>query len=227
MINNISLKDKCEVVTQKDGYRFVGVKVSTTDVKIFFPLGYQLPKSDDEVRKDIFNLLDIINKFRAKEDYFVPNNTLKSSNNIYFPLNSFIEVLKYYMENGYYMENEFKYSTRNRGKINWSKTIKNQKPLFQEDSEETSYPFYLSFTVRESDVNLNNEVTNIHKYCVYESFEKIGWLFTSYVPPKPNVIFNEMKFLTILRKELCSQLFRVHLIQFCQGILKKVNCNIL
>ena len=203
MNHDISLKDKCEIATQEEGNRFVGVKVSITDVKIFFPLGYQLPKSDEEIHTDIFNLLNILNLFKAKNDYLIPHSSFKSQKKLNFPLNSYIEVINYYMENGYYIENEYAYSTKSKGKINWAKTIKNQKPLLQEDfKNKRTYPLYLSFTVKELNTNLNNDITNIHKYCVFESFEKIGWLFTSHIPPKPIEKFNEMKFLSVLHKKL-------------------------
>ena len=203
MTNNFHLKDKCEIVTQEDGNRFVGIDFNEKNIKISFPLGYQLPETDDLIRSDIFNLLTILYRFNEDKEYLIQNNIQFSSNNVNFPLNSFMEVINYYMKNGYYMEREFIFKTKDRGKINWSRTIKNQNPLFQENSEgNILYPIYLSFTVRESNLNMNNEITNIHMYCVYESFEKLGWLFTTYMPPKPNVSFNENRFLNVLYEKL-------------------------
>lgn len=203
MINNFSLRDKCEIATQEEENRFVGIKFKNNTVKIFFPLGYQLPKTDDLIRKDILNLLTILYRFNMDKEYFIQNNISMSSNKVHFPLNSFIDVIEYFIERGYYMENEVIYKIKGKGKINWSRTIKNQNPLFQENSEGNILnPIYLSFTVRESNLNTNNVITNIHKYCVYESFEKLGWLFTGYMPPKPDIIFNEKKFLNVLHDKL-------------------------
>ena len=67
MTQNNSLIDNCEVVTQEDGDRFVGLKASTDEVKIYFPLGYDLPETDKELRKDIIHLLSVLHEFTGKE----------------------------------------------------------------------------------------------------------------------------------------------------------------
>ena len=53
-----------------------------------------------------------------------------------------------------------------------------------------------------SSPNDKNLITQIHKYCVYESFQKLGWLFTPDLPPKPTIEKNTKMFLSVLNDKL-------------------------
>lgn len=200
-----SLRGRCEVVTQEEGDRFVGIKADTTDAKVYFPLGYQLPETDEEIRHDIFNLFGILSEFKDKEEGYLNKNLVKSTHKVKFPINSYLEIIYYYMENGYYIERDPVFKTDTKGKIDWSRTIKKQKPLLQKNKDGISYsPIYTQFTVRQSNPNENKEITRINKHCVYESFKKLGWLFTSHVPPKPEGECQAKRFLPILQKKLAN-----------------------
>lgn len=63
-------------------------------------------------------------------------------------------------------------------------------------------PIYLNQTVRESRLNERNLITQIHKYCVYQSFLKLGWLFTDYLPPKPDFPIDKKRFIIELNNKL-------------------------
>ena len=109
------------------------------------------------------------------------------------------------MENGYYKEVEPVYKTRQSGKINWSRTIKQQKPLLYLNNDNVTYsPVYTNFTVKLSTLNEDKEITLINQYCVRESFEKIGWIFTSFIPPKSEIPFDKNRFLAVLRTKLSN-----------------------
>lgn len=101
-------------------------------------------------------------------------------------------------QNSYYTEKEAVYRTSDRGKVHWGQTFKRQRPLIQSNGS----PIYTDYTVRVSAFNDRNLITQIHKYCVYESFSKLGWLFTSYMPEKSNIERNDRMFLTVLNDKL-------------------------
>jgi hypothetical protein len=63
-------------------------------------------------------------------------------------------------------------------------------------------PIYLKQTVRDSSPNDRKIITQIHKYCVYESFQKLGWLFTPNLPPKPDFPVNIKMFISELNDKL-------------------------
>lgn len=52
-----NIRQRCHVNTNEDGDSFVGVKADTEDAVIYFPIGYQLPDNDDNLRVDIQNPL--------------------------------------------------------------------------------------------------------------------------------------------------------------------------
>ena len=62
-----NIRDRCHVNTNDDVDSFVGVKADTDDAIIYFPIGYQLPANDDDLRVDINNLLGVLAAF-MKED---------------------------------------------------------------------------------------------------------------------------------------------------------------
>ena len=204
MTQNNILKDYCKVVSPKDDDRFVGVRGDVNGVYVYFPLGYQLSETDSEIRKDILHLFRIINEFKEEKEGTIKQRNNNELDDVEFPLNAYLDIIYYFLKNGYYKETDPIYKTRNKGKIHWSKTIKNQKPILAENTDSTYSLIYTNFTVRDSTPNEDKEITRINQYCVYESFKKIGWLFNSYMPPKPVDKFNKNKYLSILQDKLSN-----------------------
>lgn len=204
MTQNNILRKYCKVVTQQDDDRFVGVKGDIHGVFIYFPLGYELSETDSEIRKDILQLFRIINEFKEEKEGTITQKSNNEIKDVEFPLNEYMEVIYYFLKNGYYKETDPIYKTQNRGKICWSKTIKNQNPLLVKNNDTNYSLIYMNFTVRNSNPNEDNEMTKINQYCVYESFKKIGWLFNSYIPPKPRNKLNKNRSLSILQDKLSN-----------------------
>ncbi len=205
MTNEKTLRERCKVVTHEDKDSFVGIRADTEDAMVYFPLGYELSDTEDDIRRDILQLITILNEFKDRREGHITERHYDETEKDKFPLNAYMEIILYYMENGYYKELEPVYKTRERGKINWSKTIKQQRPLLSLNSDNTTYsPIYTHFTVKLSTPNEDEEITLINKYCVRKSFEIIGWLFTSYIPPEAEVVYNENRFLAVLNSKLVN-----------------------
>ena len=47
------IKTQCHVNSNEDGDRFVGIKAESDKAMVYFPIGYELPESDAEIRTDI------------------------------------------------------------------------------------------------------------------------------------------------------------------------------
>ena len=202
---NNTLKDRIDVVTYDTENPFVGIKADGGDALVYFPLGYKLSESEDEIRRDILQLLSILNDFKNTEEGNISEKNYDEIVNSNFPINAYMEIIRYYLENGYYMEVEPVYKSRLRGKINWSRTIKQQKPLLSLNRDNCTYsPIYTTFTVKLSTPDTNKEITRIHQYCVRISFERIGWIFTSFMPPKPEGKFSDERSLALLRTKLAN-----------------------
>lgn len=194
---NQNIRNKC-FVNIKDNYdTFVGIKCRDGDIKINFPMGFSI-SSDDELRKDILLLINTLSQNKEKkESEFLGES--KKDNETEFPIQAYIELIKDFYRNGYYKECEVLYTVSKKGKINWNRTIKTQQPYIQDNKV-----YYLDFITKKNTVNEDKLITLIHEYCVYDSFMKIGWLFTKGMPKKPQIKFNKNLFMSIVTDKLSS-----------------------
>lgn len=192
---NFVLREHCHIATNDDGDRFVGVKADSSNAMIYFPLGYQLPVDDDELRRDVKNLFVVLASFTDKTDRVLHMDKFTAPQSVDFPIQAYLNVINYYLDhNGsYYTETEVTYKEDTRGKTDWSRTIKTQTPMIQGKSA-----IYLKTMVRNNTPNNKRLITLIHKYCVYESFERIGWLYTNNTPETAIQPCDKIQMLSIL-----------------------------
>ena len=193
-----SLFDRCKVNTNWDEDIFVGLKCDGDDISIHFPLGFDISHEEKELRSDILLLLDTIRSTTSrKESEYVQG--IKSYEQVSFPVQAYLEVIFDFYKRGYYKEIEVLYNVAKRGKINWNRTIKTQKAYIQDGNA-----YYLDFVTKNNSLQNDQMITIIHEYCVYESFDKMGWLFTNSMPQKPRIKFNYRMFKGILIDKIAS-----------------------
>lgn len=195
------IREHCHINQNGDGDRFVGVKADSNNAMIYFPMGYELPAQDDELRRDIKNLFQVLATFTEKTDRVLEMDKFTAPQSVDFPIQAYLNVINYYLDhNGsYYTETETAYRVDKRGKTHWGRTIKTQTPMVQGKSL-----LYLNQVVRVNTPDLNRLITRIHRYCVYESFERIGWLYTTNSPEQPDITFDKNMFLATLNAKLGS-----------------------
>lgn len=194
------IRDKCSINTNLESDAFVGIKCEKGDFSIHFPLGFHIAKEDKELRRDILLLMSKIKETTAKRESEVYDQYYQQSS-LSFPFQAYLTVIYDFYSRGYYKEYEVQYNISNRGKIDWSRTIKTQRPVLQDGNA-----FYLNFVTKKSAINENELITLIHEYCVFDSFEKIGWLFTNKLPTKPRLKYHHRLFKSIVKGKL-SQTF--------------------
>ena len=193
-----SLIDRCKVNTNWDEDIFVGLKCDGDDISIHFPFGFDISHDEKELRSDILLLLDTIRSTTSrKESEYVQG--IKSYEQVSFPVQAYLEVIFDFYKRGYYKEIEVLYNVAKRGKINWNRTIKTQKAYIQDGNA-----YYLDFVTKNNSLQNDQMITLIHEYCVYESFDKIGWLFTNSMPQKPRIKFNYKMFKGILMDKIAA-----------------------
>ena len=200
--NSFSLFDACSYnasLSEKD--YFVGIKYENESLRINFPLGYKRASTEEELKKDVLNLIGVLSSLSDTNESFIQNQKIALKENVVFPIHAYLYLIKDFLTNGYYFEKEVVYTKSSNGKANWAKTARQVKPLLQDDSV-----FYTEFITRKVKHNENKLISQIHQYCVWESFSKIGWLFSSFVPAKPRLRFNKSLFLSIIKTKL-SQTF--------------------
>lgn len=176
-----SIRSKCQINTNRDTDTFVGIKCDSGEISIHFPLGFHISDDDNELRKDIMLLINTIASSTGKKESELIQADTESTDSG-FPMQAYLGVIYDFFERGYYKERETEYTISKRGKINWARTIKTIKPLIQDNNV-----YYLDFVTKKNSIKENELITLIHEYCVYDSFEKIGWLFTSMIPSKPRI----------------------------------------
>ena len=191
------LSHRCSVVTNIGEDDFVGVKISNNNITVYFPLGFSIPSLDTEIRTEILNLLQVLKRFSKHEKGTKQQDNRSNAEDAIFPLTAYMDVIYDFIKCGYYIERERVYQVNGKGTIDWKKTIHTQRPLIQDDEA-----FYTSFVVRKSSPDSNRLITLIHQYCVYDSFAKLGWIFTDFMPEKPIIEFNRNLFATVVRDKL-------------------------
>ena len=166
-MNKIS--ELCKTSEQAED-SFVGIKFNKNIIDIIFPLGYNIPKNnEDDCKKSVINLIKTIS--------FAKKNTLDeeevgdySNDEDGMPVDSYMWIITDYIDNGLFTNNEKNYIQQQTGKINWKRTFKT-KFLISEDSL-----VYLNPIVEKKSIN-QNIITEIHSFCIDKSIDKIGILY--------------------------------------------------
>ncbi len=210
MSEEYKLEDKC--ITQEAEYSdsFVGIHFHEGKFEIYFPIGFELPTKQNcidlskielekKIRKDILKLISILrfykNKDRTKKENSEALKKEFTTNN--FPIYSYIYIFNWYKKNGYYRPKEIIFKQGKNGKINWNRTIKQTSPYVIDNNV-----VYLDFIVRKETYNDEEIIAHINRFCVYESFNKIGCLFTSKMPKKESIKLSNKKYISILKKKI-------------------------
>ena len=195
-MREIDIRSKCRVNSNREMDTFVGLRCTDGDISINFPMGFHISEDDKELRKDIMLLFTTLaaNTERRESELLGQGNNFDE---VEFPLQSYMYLIKDYFVRGYYREQEVSYKVSKTGKINWSRTIKTQRTYAQDTDV-----FYLDFVTKKNSIKENELITLIHEYCVYESFERIGWLFTQMMPKRPRIAKREKVFRAVLREKI-------------------------
>ena len=193
----------CHINTNDDGDRFVGIKADSDNAMVYFPIGYQLPEKDAEIRTDIKHLIQVLLEFTTIEDRLLAINKFATPQTVDFPINAYKNVIEYYFSIGgkYYTEVDPIYKTSAKGKQNWPRTVRDQVPLVQQKNGVISF-IYTEFTVRDVTPNDTKQITQINRFCVYEAFKRLGWLYVPYMPEQPGPHPDVKTSITILNTKL-------------------------
>ena len=199
------IRECCHVNTNKNDDDFVGIKVDSDGAMVCFPIGYRLPDTDAGIRADIKHLINVLAEFTTKDERLLAVSRFADPQLVEFPVNAYRTVIEYYFSIGgtYYVEKEPVYVTAPAGKQDWARTAKKRMPLIQRKNGVTSF-VYTQFEVRSSVPNDNKEITQINRFCVYEAFRCLGWLYVPYMPEEPGPHPDVKTSISILQGKLAS-----------------------
>ncbi len=182
---------------------FVGMKFGSRDgkavVDAIFPHGYKHSDKNNQeaLKRELYSLLGTIKRYSRNAGQELHGT---HGQTVDFPYDAYITIIKAFMQYGYYIESEIKYTSASVGNINWKRTIVAIKPLVQNNS-----PIYTDFIIRRNEKKTDKLISLIHEWCVYEAFEKLGWIFTAFNPHKPVLkITDDTKpyFISVIRDTL-------------------------
>lgn len=185
-ITEYDIKKHCHVNSNEDGDRFVGIKADSENAMVYFPIGYELPEKDAEIRMDIKHLIQVLSEFTTKEDRLLAMDKFAVRQPVDFPINAFRTVIEYFLNKGckYYVETEPAYQEATAGKQDWARTARKHMPLVRSQNGVSSFIF-TKFEVRSNTPNETKLITQINRFCVYEAFKRLGWLYVPVMPEEP------------------------------------------
>lgn len=216
---NVSLSDLCVYFDAENSRdeetglvdKFVGLRFVDGKLSIHFPVGYAKPENADDrqIRLDILNLISVLSSFGTPESLLHQTDIRIKSTQVTFPIHAYLFVINDFLNHGYYKPKEQIYKRASSGKISWSRTIKQVRPQIANENA-----VYLEFITHRTNHNEAELITLIHKFCVYESFCKLGFLFSSFVPAKPPIAFNKNLFTSILQAKIAHTFNESELLLF-------------
>lgn len=175
-----SLYEYCKNATNNQNDTFVGIKSEMIDgehsFEIYFPLGYRISKDEEKVRGEILQLFSVLAEYNDTKSEFSPLADEQSFRIEKFPIQAYMTVINYYLNYGYFQIRDSTFASHKSGNINMGRTIKKEQPIVTKKGF-----IYSKFQVKQYSNTDKELITEINKYCVYESNLKIGWLYN--LPP--------------------------------------------
>lgn len=197
--------------TAQAGSDFVGIKITQNEREIVFPMGYHLEKTEIDTSKvekqeraQILNLIKSVSRCASfKKGQIISKLNGKTASD--FPVRAMLYIIEDFLDrNSYYTEKENLYTKDSGGKISWARTVKKIKPVIS-----VSGIAFLNFIVRKNRIQENRLITELHKYCVYKSFEIFGFLYSPVLPEKgllqeSDVVKNRKDYAKFLQEKIDS-----------------------
>lgn len=197
-INNESVGD----------HGFVGIKSEGDDLHIYFPIGYHAPNvtdrkgRDNAIRQDIKCLISVLRESGRRGSELKSSLFYKEQGAVKFPVAAYLFIMQDFLEHGIYTQSRALNRIGQSGKVQWARTIRQIRPIITERG-----PVYNNTVICKKAHDEDNEVTKIHRYCVYECFSKLGFLYAANILatlPKPSKYVDKKHFASVLQRHLAQ-----------------------
>lgn len=181
-----------------DGDSFIGIKIRGNEIYFYYPQAYHFVDDEKCIKRDIISILNTINIAKTKS---VDSTDIYTGriNETDFALDSYLWVIKDYVNNGIYVNREKMYKYNQNGKVNWKRTL-DGNPMVSK----TGNVIYQDIIVDVKN-QVDNIIVDIHKYCIKKSIDLIGWLFnlnSKFIHPKHFNSQVKKHYLIALKKEI-------------------------
>ncbi|SHI17517.1 LlaJI family restriction endonuclease [Sporanaerobacter acetigenes] len=196
------LSEYCRNATNREGDTFVGIKSEIIgdkhEVNVYFPIGYKISEKEEDVRDEILDLISVLQAYNDKQSRVSQITADQVLKTVRFPVQAYFRVIHYYLQNDYYKENEEVYVPGTSGPVNMRETINKIQPIVQKSGF-----VFPNLMVRKNSDTDKHLITEINKYCVYESFIKMGWIYHFKLPQPAEVKNPNLKvYKSVLQQKL-------------------------
>lgn len=93
--SSFSLFDACSYnasLSEKD--YFVGIKYENESLRINFPLGYKRASTEEELKKDVLNLIGVLSSLSDANESFIENQKIAHKEDVVFPIHAYLYLIK-------------------------------------------------------------------------------------------------------------------------------------
>jgi hypothetical protein len=185
---------KINVFNVDNASDFIGYKITNEGVEIYKPTLLRFSPFELSLKKDIVSFLKTLSIGYTKDEIYY--NALKLNSNLTsWPIDSYIWILKDYLENGVFFAYEKEYNHNSGGKINWKRSFR-KNPIINKGN------IIYSDLIIEKNKHKIQDISEIHKYCVMISNDIIGWLFDYNIYIENDFHYLPMVMIDIINKEL-------------------------
>ncbi|MCI9041923.1 LlaJI family restriction endonuclease [Dubosiella newyorkensis] len=158
------MKKKVELIQVPSSNNFMGLKIEENRVKVFLPSVFRI---EENWKRDVILFLKSLAIAKKQEEKMNAGNR---ENKDIWPIESYLWIIRDYIENGYFYIHEKTYKQSNTGKIDWKRTLKNV-PLYSGGN------IIYDKLVTTKTTPTNDIIAQTFKWCLKVSQERIGWLF--------------------------------------------------
>lgn len=195
---------------------FVGISMKDQKIDIYVPQVFRKEKDEKMLYKDLLVFLKSIEIAKTIE-----HDQIETSNNQgeSWAIDSFLWIIRDFLENGYYYNREKTYSHERNGKIDWKRTLRNT-PIYSDGN--LIYDKLVTSKMTAS----NDVIAQIFRLCLKISIERIGWAYDYMIAVEAQQLKSVKEMIYLINKEISSTFddikkmrFR-HMIRILQGINK-------
>lgn len=187
MSNNVKIKP---VINAND---FIGISIIDNQITLKTPLCFRIENDDKLLKKNIILFLKSLSIATKKFEHIKQNDNLIGE---IWPIDSYLWLIKDFVDNGFYYKREKTYST-NGGKIEWRKTLK-KTPIYSNGN--IIYKDIITSRMTPT----NDEISEIYKFCLSKSIDRIGWLFSYTFNIQIQQYKSIKEMIILVRKELSN-----------------------
>ena len=179
-----------EIISVNKSNNFVGIKTGEGSVQLYVPSVF---RQDENMKKDILIFIKSISIAKKLHQDKIQNG--KNVNDKIWPIDSYLWIIRDYLDNGYYYNREKRYSNSNSGKIDWKRTLRNM-PIYSNGN--IIYDKYVTSKMSAT----NDIIAQTYRLCLKQALQRIGWLFNYNFYVEIQQIFSISEMVAEIRREL-------------------------